>query len=349
MAVIFKSNVRATATIKKKIGFQGPNDFTANADFSNDLYFKRGKVVSAEDILSAQDQLSFLVFDNDLGDVSLSPNSKLRRSFLVEYGTYGVLCSAANTNFFLKDKDCIQLPEKNVKTYALNACKGSVDLLEKTKVTVLKGSGTLKDPLIFNYKDSTVLKVIKSPDAENIVCTAIVDLRVPFAPFGIQTTNIDVKKYVDVTLIKPKEFTLVLRVAEPLRGLEGTMTGIATYLKIIQDSANALTVAKARNSDLRTNVLKQGEANANWQAAEVNKTIDTLVIRVKNGQFRMALNGTLMPETYYKLDSGFTATSIYLMAADEQWESDYPESALLNFVVYDRALSNDEMVQSIFR
>lgn len=348
MSVIFRSNVRATATINKRIGFQGPKDFTANADFSNNIYVKKGKSVVAEDILSAEDQLSFLVLDNDLGDVSFSPNGKLRRSYLVEHGTYGVLCSVSNTNYFFKDRDCIELPEQNVKTYALYACKGRVDLENKSNVTILKGSGTLKDPLIFDYKNLTVLKVIKSDGAETIVCTATVDSRVPYAPFSIQTTNVDVKKYIDTSLITPKEFTLVMRVVEPIRGVDEPMIGIATYLKIIQDENNALTIAKARNYDLRTNVLKLGEANANWQAAEVNQTLDTLAIRLKNGQFRVALNGTLMPETHYKLDSSFIASSIYLMAADEQWESDYPESALLNLVVYDRALSNDEMVQSIF-
>ena len=349
MAVIFKSNVKATTTIKKKIGFQGPIDFTASADFSNNIYLKNGKSVVAEDILSVEDQLAFLVLDNDAGDISLSPNGKLRRSFLVEHGIYGALCSSSNTNFFFKDRDCVQLPEENVITYALYACKGSVDLKEKSNVTILRGSGTLKDPLIFNYKNSTILKVTQSEDAENIVCTAIAGMRVPFAPFGIQTTNIDVKKYLDVSLIKPQEFTLVMRVIEPIRGIDEPMTGIATYIKIIQDDDNALTIAKARNSDLRTNVLKQGEGEADWQAADVNQIVDTLAIRVKDGQFRVVLNGILMPEAQVKLDSSFVASQIYLMAADEQWGSDYPESALLNVVVYDRALSNDEMVQSIFR
>lgn len=351
MSVIFKSNVRATAVIQNISGFQGPLDFTANADFSNNQYIKNGLKSSINEIIKAPNQQPNPVLINEFGDVSISPSAQARRSYLVEHSTFGLLNAVANSNCYNIAANLITLPETNVRAYALYACKGSAQIteLDLSKITVIKGTGTLKDPLIFYYKSSTTLNVLKSSDAENIVCVSLVGNRVPYAPFGAPGAVIDSTKNIDISLINQSEFTIVLRVIEPKRGLDASMNGIATYLKIVQDATNAVTVAKARGSDLRTNFLKNGVSEAAWQAAETNRQLDTLVLTLKNGIVRCALNGTILPHPNISISSTFKATAIEIMTQDEAWGSGSPESALLNLIVYNRALTLEEMAKCSFK
>lgn len=350
MSVIFKSNIRATAVIRNVSGFQGPKDFIASADFSNNQYLKNGLNVNFDEIVSAQTQLSNFVLLNEYGDTAKAQSAKARRSYLVEHNTFGLLNSGGNSNYYYFESNSILLPETNVRPYALYACKGFAKIADSdlSKITVTKGTGTLKDPFIFYYKSAASLKINKSEDAEDVVCTSLVNFRVPFAPFGVPGAAFDSVKILTESSFSANELTIVMRIIEPIRGLATPMSGIANLIKFIQDNSNAITVAKARGSDLRTNILRNGAALASWQAAETNKALDTLVFTVKNGTIRCALNGTILPLINEKMPANFNISKIEIMTADTQWGTGMPEAALLNLVTYNRALSLEEMQACIF-
>ena len=345
MSVIFKSNVRATAIIQNISGFQGPADFYAHADISNHQYVKNGVNVDVQDIINAPTQGAFTVLVNEFGDVSISKSAVPRRSYLVEHHTFGLLASTSNSNSYYLATNSIVLPETNVRPYAIYATKGSAKIsdLDLSKITYSKGTGTLKDPFIFYYKNDVNLRVNKSFDAENIVCVPLANNRVPYAPYGAPGSEFDAPKTLDPSVFASNNFSIVIRTIEPLRGIDSAMNGIGNLIKFIQDSSNAITVAKSRGSDLRTNILKNGASAAAWQAAETNRYLDTLVFTVKDGVMRCALNGTIMPLIANQMPSNFSVSKIELMSPDTQWGTEYPQSALLNLVTYKRALTLEEM------
>lgn len=346
MTTVFKSDMKATASIENFTGYMGPADWFKYADFSNNDYRNSSNSkIALTDVLTSPNQVAHDVIIDKLGNVAKSRSGSPKRCFIPAHGVFGIVHEWDVVGVFSGNSITIAAGA----TYALYATKGNI-VFDKDLVTVLSGTGKPADPYLIKYKSTATIAVSKDRYDAVIVCTKLTDNRVPLSlathPGGLYDADINV----NISGVNKTQFTVVMRVVSPKIGekLLPATSGFEPIVKFYQDATNTVSYVKQRNYALKIRALRSGVASDAEELAPVAQTVDTYAISMDNGVITHYMNGVKINAPALIQGTAFTLNELKVLSTDLQW-SVYPNStALLNFIVYNRALSAPELSKCVF-
>lgn len=349
MTTVFKSDQKATSKVDNFVGYMGPADWQTYADFSSEVYKNgAGANLSMTDIITSPSQIEAAKIVDKLGNVAVSPAGIPRRSFIPAHGIFGVMAETANRGLYVNGS--IVITTNTAAVYALYATKGSV-LIDKSLVTVMSGTGTLYDPYLIKYKSQTTVPVDKDRADAVIVCVQCVGNRAPLNIITNQNNLSDSDLIVNIASINKSQFTIVIRTVSPKIG-EGVLpaaTGFVPIIKLYQDAANTLSYVKNRNTSLNIRAVINGINQDPEEAAPVTITVDTYAIAVDNGTITHYMNGAKINTHSVLRFNAFTLSEMRVLSVDSQWDVPKNSDALVNLIMYNRALSAAELASCVFK
>ena len=351
MATSFKSNRAATVFIKDVAGYKGPADFIFNADFSNEIYLKKSGAASLSEILtSTRNSASSILLNAELEHRSVQAN-QLRRSYIPDYGTYGILADLSNEDR-LENPDWAQvyLPDAiGNSVWSIYALQGSATL-SSTDVVILSGLGTLESPQYFKYKNTQYPKISRLDGAKAVCCVAVTPFyQTPFIPYFNSITSVDERLNIAANFIKGASGTAIIRYLEPKRQIP-LGQGIVIEKPLLKLEANNLTyfaLAKQQHTEklVARYFINGSEAGflpiSNLIAK--NTGINTVAVTWQKGVFNVAVNGSVIQLAGLSMGSTFSVTAATVLSIIDGWISRSSNNALLNLITYDRALSTSEL------
>lgn len=350
MTTVFKSDQAATSKVDNFVGYKGPTDWHTYADFSNAIYKNSaGANIALTDVITSPTQKAFERLSDKLGNVSVSPAAIPRRSFIPAHGVFGIMSETANQGLYAGDLGTITITNAAASVYTLYATKGAA-IIDKTLVNILSGSGTLLDPYIFKYKTQTTIAVGKDRADAMIVCTYCVGNRVPLNIVKNHDVVSDADINVNIDGLNRTQFTIVMRTVSPRFG-DGILPSASGYVPIVkfyQDGINSVSYVKNRNVSLNIRAVKNGVNNEATQAAPVTSTIDTYAISFNNGVITHYMNGAKINAPVVIQNVAFNLYAITVLSADTQWSVAKDSDALVNLILYNRALSAAELANCLF-
>lgn len=349
MTTVFKSDQKATSKVDNFVGYMGASDWQTYADFSNEVYKNAaGTDLIMTDIITSLSQIAFDKIVDKLGNIDVSPAGIPRRSFIPAHGIFGVMAETPNRGFYANGN--IVIAANTTTVYALYATKGSV-LIDKSLVTVMSGAGTLFDPYLIKYKSQTTVPVSKDRADAVIACVQCVGNRAPLNIITSQKNLSDSDLIVNIASINKSQFTIVIRTVSPKIG-EGVLpaaTGFVPIVKLYQDAANTLSYVKNRNVSLNIRAVINGINQDPEEFAPVTSTIDTYAIAVNNGTITHYMNGAKINTHSVLKFNAFTLSEMRVLSVDSQWGVPKNSDALVNLIMYNRALSAAELANCIFK
>ena len=350
MTVVFKSDIKAdtSANISNFIGYTGPSDHYIYADISNNVYKKGGASVGLTNILTSSAQKLFPTIIDKLGNVADSSAGIPRRSFVPAHGVFAVMAETPNAGYVSSSNLIITTNTSTV--YAAYATKGRL-LIDINSVNLISGTGTSIDPYIFKYKALTTIPFSLDRIDSLAVCTVCVGNRVPLNIVKDRDNVSDSDILVNLDGVNKNQFTVVFRTISPKLGnVLGPASGYVSLVKLIEDVNKSVSYVKVRNTSLniqtRNNGTVKGEAQ---EAAPVTQVVDTYAICFNNGTITHYMNGAKINAPSYIQLPSFTLNELKILSADSQWGVSKYSDALVNLIVYNRALSASELATCLFK
>ncbi|MCZ3008701.1 hypothetical protein NYY91_04485 [Acinetobacter baumannii] len=343
MAISFVSNKKATVTIADPSGYKGAQDFVFNADIANNVYLNASKqrAVISEILSTVRNGQAQVILDSEMTLGSVAVN-ELRRSYIFDHDTFGVASDRANSNRMSGNNIVLSDADAN-RYYALYSLKGSVTV-SAANAKIIKGSGTLADPLIFQYLNTQTIPVIKSADAKDIVCCSTspyntVDM-IPYVNLNITDEQITVAS----EKIGKAQGTIVFKYVEPKRRAAATTTGFKTILTLYADANNYFALVKEATG-YRVRYVRNGAQIAFSQiTADSTNPVETVALSWNKGVIVLLINGVMYQNTGTPgIGADFIASYARILSANTHWGTISPCAALTNLVTYDRALTFEEM------
>lgn len=350
MTVVFKSDIRAdsSANVSNFAGYLGPVDHYIYADISNQIYKKNGATVNLTDILASTGQKKFYGIADKLGNVEDSIAGFPRRSFVPAHGVFAIMAETANAGFVFNSD--IVISGSASATYAAYATKGKLTF-DSEVVNLLSGSGTVLDPYIFKYKNTTTIPFALDRNDANAVCTQCVGNRVPLnivkGRDNVSDSDINIK----ITDINKAQFAIVLRVISPKLGSKiGNADGYVPIVKFFEDSGKSISYVKVRNASLNIQTRNANMVKGNaTEAAPVTQVVDTYAISFDNGKVNHYMNGARINAPEIIQLPSFVLNEIKILSTDVNWLVSKNSDALVNLIMYNRALSDVELANCLFK
>lgn len=350
MTVVFKSDIKAdsSANVSNFAGFSGPTDYYIYADISNQIYKKGGSEVILTDILASPGQQKFYSISDKLGNIEDCQAGLPRRSFVPEHGVFAIMGETPNAGYVSSPN--LSISGSTTATYAAYATKGNI-VIDTTKVNLVAGTGTAIDPYIFKYKASTLIPFTLDRNDAIAVCTQIVGNRVPLNIVKNRDNVLDSDINVKIEGVNKAQFSVVLRLISPKLGtILGNAEGYVPIIKFFEDATKSVSFVKNRNTSLNIQTrnvgVVKGEAN---EAAPVTQIVDTYAISFDNGVISLYMNGAkINVPTSIQLPS-FILNDLKLLSGDSNWSVQKNSDALVNLIIYNRALSAIELATCLFK
>lgn len=346
MTTVFKSDMKATASMDNFTGYMGAADWYKYADFSNDDYRNNSNSkIALSDVLTSPSQQSYETLIDKIGNVSKSAANMPRRSFIPAHGVFGIVHDWNLTSVYSNSAITIAAG----LTYALYATKGTV-VFDKSLVTVLSGTGKLSDPYLIKYKATANIVVNKDRYDAIVVCVKLSDNRVPISIVGEGRQVFDGDINVNIAGVNKTQFTIVMRVVSPKIG-EGVLpatSGFMPIVKFYQDTTNTVSYVKQRNFALKIRALRSGVVSDAEELAPVAQTVDTYAISMSSGVITHYMNGVKINVPERIQGAAFTLNELKVLSNDTQWSVYSTGAALLNLIIYNRALSASELSKCVF-
>ena len=350
MTVVFKSDIKAetSANISNFVGYTGSSDHYIYADISNNVYKKGGASVGLTNIITSPAQKLFPTIIDKLGNVANSGAGIPRRSFVPAHGVFAVLAETANTGYVSGSNLIIGTNTSTV--YVAYATKGRL-LIDSNNVNLLSGTGTSIDPYIFKYKALTTIPFSLDRIDSFAVCTVCVGNRVPLGFVKNRDNVLDSDILINLDGVNKNQFTVVFRTISPKFGsILGLASGYVPLVKLIEDVNKSVSYVKVRNASLniqtRNNGTVKGEAQ---EAAPVTQVVDTYAICFDNGTITHYMNGAKINAPSPMQLPSFTLNELKILSSDSQWSVAKDSDALVNLIVYNRALSASELATCLFK
>ena len=350
MTVVFKSDIKAetSANISNFVGYTGPSDHYIYADISNGVYKKGGVSVGLTNILTSSAQKLFPTIIDKLGNVADSSAGIPRRSFVPAHGVFAVMAETPNAGYVSSSN--LIITTKTSTVYAAYATKGRL-LIDINSVNLISGTGTSIDPYIFKYKALTTIPFSLDRIDSLAVCTVCVGNRVPLNIVKNRDNVADSDILLNLDGINKNQFTVVFRTVSPKLGnVLGPASGYVPLVKLIEDVNKSVSYVKVRNTSIniqtRNNGIVQGEAQ---EAALVTQVVDTYAMCFDNGTITHYMNGARINAPSRIQLPSFTLNELKLLSTDSQWSVPKYSDALVNLIVYNRALSASELAMCLFK
>lgn len=346
MTTVFKSDMQATASIENFTGYVGAADWFKYADFSNgDYRNSSNSKIALTDVLTSPSQVSHDVLIDKLGNVVRHPPQVPKRCFIPAHGVFGIVHEWNVVGVFSGNSITIAAGA----TYALYATKGNI-VFDKDLVTVLSGTGKLADPYLIKYKSTATIAVSKDRYDAFIVCTRLVDNRVPLSLATHTGGLFDSDINVNISGVNKTQFTVVMRIISPKIGekLLPATSGFEPVVKFYQDATNTVSYVKQRNFALKIRALRSGVVSDAEELAPVAQTVDTYAISMDNGVITHYMNGVKINAPARIQGTAFTLNELKVLSADAQWSVHPNGTALINLIVYNRALTATELSKCVF-
>ena len=347
MTTVFKSNVKATASVANFIGFSGPTDYNIYMDIANDLYKTKAGPTQLKNILKSPSQRKFPTIIDKLCNVVESVGGVPRRSYVPLHGIFAVMSETSNAGYIAGNN--ITITTNPTTVYALYATKGSINI-DNTKVNVLAGSCTVLDPFLLKYKADTTIGFTKTRFDAQAVCIACVGNRVPLSIVKDRDTVADSDLIVDLSSVNKMAFTVVIRTISPKsgRGVLPAAVGYVPIIKMFQDANTNISYVKVRNTSLNIRTKNSGVAQVAEEAALVTQEVDTYAISVGDGAIKHYMNGAKVNAPAHIQLPSFTLNEMRILSLDGDWGVPKECDALVNLIIYDRVLSDEELSKCIF-
>ena len=350
MTVVFKSDIKAetSANIPNFVGYTGPSDYHIYADISNQIYQIGASDVHLNDILTSPNQQKFYNISDKLGNFEDSPAGFARRSFVPGHGVFAVMAETSNAGYVSGGN--LSIPVNSTATYAAYATKGKL-LINADDVILVGGTGTSIDPYLFKYKSLANIPYSMDRNDALAVCTQVVGNRVPLNIVKNGDNVSDADLSVNLDGINKNQFTVVIRTISPnLVEVLGPATGYVPIVKFFESLAKSVSFVKNRNNSLnfqtRINGSVQGETQ---EAAPVTQTVDTYAISFNNGLLTIYMNGAKINVPAFSQLPSFILNELKILSNDTQWGVYKNSDALVNLIIYNRALSPFELAKCLFK
>lgn len=349
MTTVFKSDMKATASLENFTGYMGPADWYKYADFSSaDYRDSSNSKIALTDVLTSPSQVPHDVIIDKLGNVAKSRSGEPKRCFIPAHGVFGIVHEWDVVGVFSGNSITIAAGA----TYALYATKGNI-VFDKDLVTVLSGTGKLADPYLIKYKSTATIAVSKDRYDAVIACTKLTDNRVPLSLATSTGGLYDADLNVNIAGVNKTQFTVVMRIISPKIGekLLPATSGYEPVVKFYQDATNTVSYVKQRNYALKIRARRSGvvpDASDAEELAPVAQTVDTYAISMDNGVITHYMNGVLINAPVRIQGTAFTLNELKVLSTDTQWRLYSNGTALLNFIIYNRALAAPELSKCVF-
>lgn len=350
MTVVFKSDIKAdsSANVSNFVGYTGPFDYYIYADISNQKYKIGASDVHLNDILTSPGQQKFYSISDKLGNFEDSLAGVPRRSFVPGHGVFAVMAETLNAGYVSGAN--LSIPVNSTATYAAYATKGKL-LINTNDVILVGGSGTSVDPYLFKYKSLANIPYLMDRNDAIAICTQVVGNRVPLNIVKNKDNVSDADLSVKLDGINKNQFTVVIRTISPnLVEVLGNSTGYVPVIKFLEAPTKSISFVKNRNNSLniqtRNNGNVQGEAQ---EAAPVTQVIDTYAISFNNGLVATYMNGAKINVPAVNQLPSFILNELKILSNDTLWSVQKNSDALVNLIIYNRALPAAELATCIFK
>ena len=350
MTVVFKSDIKAdsSANVSNFAGYSGPADYFIYADISNQIYKKNAITVNLTDILTSTAQKKFYSISDKLGNVEDSAVGLPRRSFVPAHGVFAIMAETSNAGFVLNSD--IVITTNLTAVYAAYATKGKLTF-DTVLVSLISGTGTVLDPYIFKHKTTTTIPFVLDRSDAIAVCTQCVGNRVPLNVVKGRDNVLDSDINLKIEEVNKAQFTIVLRVISPKLGSAiGIAGGYVPIVRFSEDTGKSVSYVKVRNASLNIQTRSAGTVKGNaTEAAPVTQIVDTYAISFDNGTINHYMNAAkINSPTQIQLPS-FVLNEVKLLSTDANWLVNKNSDALVNLIVYNRALSAVELATCLFK